>query len=65
MREFLLFALHNVITSVCAIVTLRTAVLVGADGYSSVDKTTTSYTAKSRVHMLYVMLAPKVKPALV
>lgn len=53
------------ITSVCAIVTLRAAVVFGADGYSSVDKTTTSYTAKSRVHMLYVMLAPKVKPALV
>lgn len=65
MTEFLLFGLHDVMTSAYVIVTLRTAVPVDPGGNRSGDETTASYTAKSRVHMPYVMLTLKVKPALV
>lgn len=65
MTEFPLFGLHSVMTSVYVMVALRTAVLVDTEGNRSVDETTASYTAKSRVHMPYVMLTLKVKPALV
>lgn len=65
MTEFLLFGLHDVMTSVYVMGTLRTAVLVDPDANRSVDETTASYTTTSRAHMPCVMLTLKVKPALV
>lgn len=55
-REFLLFGLHNVITSVCTAVPLRTAVLVDTDGDGGVK----SYRVLcSHVHMPRVTLTGK------
>lgn len=65
MAEFLLFGLHDVMTSAYVIATLRTAALVDPDGNRSGDESAASYMTRSRVHMPYVLLTLKVKPALV